>query len=572
MLLRAILGDSVQARDLTMPRTLLSVSALRRMDTTILVLSAALGGLCAALAAGGPWAKSLPLGVGITWVVAAVLAYRWGGSAWLRWLLAGFVTALSATPLVLSGGKPEYLLPMLLTLSVLPVYRAWPLLAVMGGVMVVHLLSLSWWGVGSGLSREALTLAVVTVLAQASYLVYVARVGGQRDSERFDVEFLVKAMGFDGPIRLNFDAVRAESVLGKRLKHVQDRMADALRQVDASTQGVHGVASVLKNSGAELMQRTESSANGLRDAAMVLEQITVIVKSSAEAALEARSHADAASDLATGAGQIIQQMVGQMRHIDQSARRITDIIAVIDGIAFQTNILALNAAVEAARAGEQGRGFAVVAAEVRSLAMRASEAAKEIKGLVAESLQTVEQGNQLADSAGGNMQHLVEAVKRAGNVFRSLSADTDEHANSIEAVTQAVKDLDELTRQNVAVAERADEASRTLAQHAGSLSQVLAAFRISHTMPPPVTVSAMSPPKPSPPPQARRLATSPVPERPPRWLPGSAARCQQWLGRRAVPPSPPKAGGAGCERRVRQGGHPGPCRSGWRSLWRAETV
>lgn len=493
-----------------MPTTVLPVSSLRRMDYTTVVLSAALGALCVALTFDGPLAGSTQVSVGVLLVVAALLAYRWAGDTWLRWTMSVMVTALSAAPLVLSGGKAEYVLPMMLTLSVLPVYRSWPIIASMGGVMAAHLMALSQWGVGGGMSNVAQSLAVATVVAQACYLVYVAWVGGHRDSERFDVEFLVKAMGFDGPIRLNFDAVRAESQLGQRLKHVQDRMADALRQVEASTQGVHGVSDVLKDSGTELMQRTESSANGLRDAAMVLEQITVIVKSSAEAALEARAHADAASELASGAGKIIDQMVGQMRHIDQSARRITDIIAVIDGIAFQTNILALNAAVEAARAGEQGRGFAVVASEVRSLAMRASDAAKEIKGLIADSLQTVEQGNQLADSAGDNMQHLVEAVQRAGNVFRSLSADTDEHANSIEAVTQAVKDLDELTRQNVAVAERADEASRTLAEHAGGLSQVLAAFRISHTMPPPVSVNAMTPPM-APPPRAHSKAAAPAP-------------------------------------------------------------
>jgi len=493
-----------------MPTTLLPVSILRRMDYTAVVLSAALGALCVVLTFDQAQAEATQWSVGALLALAAVLAYRWAGDTWLRWTLSLVVTGLSAAPVVLSGGKAEYVLAMMLALSVLPVYRAWPIIATMGTLMTTHLLTLSQWGVGGGMSNAALSLAVVAVVSQASYLVYVAWVGGHRDSERFDIEFLVKAMGFDGPIRLNFDAVRAESQLGKRLKHVQDRMADALRQVEASTQGVHGVSDVLKDSGAELMQRTESSANGLRDAAMVLEQITVIVKSSAEAALEARSHADSASELAMGAGKIIDQMVGQMRHIDQSARRITDIIAVIDGIAFQTNILALNAAVEAARAGEQGRGFAVVASEVRSLAMRASDAAKEIKNLIADSLNTVEQGNQLADSAGDNMQHLVEAVKRAGNVFRSLSADTDEHANSIEAVTQAVKDLDELTRQNVAVAERADEASRTLAQHAGGLSQVLAAFRISHTMPPPVAVNPMSAPM-APPPSVRSKVSAPAP-------------------------------------------------------------
>jgi methyl-accepting chemotaxis protein len=310
----------------------------------------------------------------------------------------------------------------------------------------------------------------------------VARRNARQGRERFDVEFLVRAMGTEGPIRLALGAVRAESRLGTRLQQVQQRMAAVLRQVQGAVAEVQRASAELDASGDDLRQRTAGSAQGMREAAMTLEQITVIVKSSAEAALQARAMAASASDEAAAGGALFKQVTGCMHDIHQSSQRITDIIGTIDGIAFQTNILALNAAVEAARAGEQGRGFAVVAQEVRQLALRASTAAAEVKALISGSAHTIRDGTALVDRAGVAMDNIVVSVQKVGQVFESLSADTSEHAGSIEAVTRSVKDLDATTRQNVSVAETTQRIARELLQQGQELETSLGAFKLGDGM------------------------------------------------------------------------------------------
>jgi methyl-accepting chemotaxis protein len=202
------------------------------------------------------------------------------------------------------------------------------------------------------------------------------------------------------------------------------------------------------------------------------------VQSSAQASMEARTMAARATELANEGGHQVKLVVETMQDISQSSRKITDIITVIDGIAFQTNILALNAAVEAARAGEQGRGFAVVAAEVRSLALRSSEAAREIKSLIGASMQTIESGVSQVSLTGATMDDIVLAVRRVGEVFDQLSADSHEHAGGIDVVTQSVKELDHVTQQNIAVAERSSGIAFELADHAQQMTTVLSSFKL----------------------------------------------------------------------------------------------
>lgn len=296
--------------------------------------------------------------------------------------------------------------------------------------------------------------------------------------ERFDIQFLVRAMGQSGPIRLGLEAVKAESDLGHRLKQVQQRMAVTLRQVQAAAAGVREAAGELDQGGRELSDRTERAAAGLRDAAMTLEQINLIVQSSAEATLKARSMALEASEEARQGGALFAQLTAGMRDIDGASRSISDITTVIEGIAFQTNLLALNAAVEAARAGSAGRGFAVVAAEVRQLALRASGAAGQIKGLVERSNAAVRGGSELVHQAGHTMQRIVRSSGMVGQAFEHLSADTSEHAGSIDAVTTAVRELDEITRQNVTVAETTRRVAQALLDQGGQLDQVLGSFKL----------------------------------------------------------------------------------------------
>ncbi len=420
------------------------------------------------------------------WAVAlgiplALVLWRWRGTKLSRWLLgvglvsAALVQAMTGTGL--TPGHHEGYLFMLATIGLLPIYRDWRFIVVVAlGYLAVSVSE--QMGLVGQPDNELSSVVMGLLVVQTIFLTSVARRDDHRERERFDIEFLIRAMGREGPIRLSLDVVKAESALGARLKHVQERMAAAMRQVSLAAGGVSEASDVLGASSRELMGRTETSAAGLRDAAMCLDQITVIVQSSADATQEARKMASRASGLAVEGGEIFEQVIAKMHAIDSASRQITDIVSVIDGIAFQTNILALNAAVEAARAGEHGRGFSVVAAEVRNLALRASESAREVKQLIGQTVDTVESGTSLVNAAGQTMKDVVSSVKQVGEVFENLSADTSEHAAGINAVTQSVKELDEVTRQNVAVAERANDIARQLHEHAERLTRVLSSFQL----------------------------------------------------------------------------------------------
>ena len=424
--------------------------------------------------------------IGLFAPLTALVMWRWQGTLASRSVLgAGLVSAIvlqAASGVSLSPGDHEVVMGMLVTAGLLSFYRSWRYILVVTACLVSasFVIQAGWFPtVNTGFNPSVLVLLTVQGVFQA----WIASRDDQRERERFDIEFLIRAMGREGPIRLSLDVVKAESALGARLKHVQERMAAAMRQVSLAAGGVNEASDVLGASSRELMGRTETSAAGLRDAAMCLDQITVIVQSSAEATQEARKMASRASALAVDGGDIFEQVVEKMRAIDSASRQITDIVSVIDGIAFQTNILALNAAVEAARAGEHGRGFSVVAAEVRNLALRASESAREVKQLIGQTVDTVESGTSLVNAAGQTMKDVVSSVKQVGEVFENLSADTSEHAAGIGAVTQSVKELDEVTRQNVAVAERANDIARQLHEHAERLSRVLSAFQLGSSRP-----------------------------------------------------------------------------------------
>jgi methyl-accepting chemotaxis protein len=207
-----------------------------------------------------------------------------------------------------------------------------------------------------------------------------------------------------------------------------------------------------------------------------MEELTSTVKQNAENARQANQLAIGAAEVAVKGGQVVEQVVATMGSIDASSKKIVDIIAVIDGIAFQTNILALNAAVEAARAGEQGRGFAVVATEVRSLAQRSAGAAKEIKSLIADSVDKVGAGTKLVDQAGATMREVVESIKRVTDIVAEITVASQEQSSGIEQVNQAVAQMDETTQQNAALVEEAAAAAESLQEQAGALRQSVAVF------------------------------------------------------------------------------------------------
>lgn len=251
-----------------------------------------------------------------------------------------------------------------------------------------------------------------------------------------------------------------------------------LGQIREAADTINTAAGEIASGNAELSTRTEQQASSLEETASSMEELTSTVKLNAENARQANSLAVNASEVATEGGNVVQKVVSTMTAINDSARKISDIIGVIDGIAFQTNILALNAAVEAARAGEQGRGFAVVAAEVRTLAQRSAAAAKEIKALISDSVSKVENGNTLVAQAGQTMSDIVIAIKRVTDIMAEIAAASAEQSRGIEEVNGAVSQMDEMTQQNAALVEQAAAAADALQEQAGLMAQSVAVFRL----------------------------------------------------------------------------------------------
>ncbi|WP_447744199.1 methyl-accepting chemotaxis protein [Pseudomonas nicosulfuronedens] len=251
-----------------------------------------------------------------------------------------------------------------------------------------------------------------------------------------------------------------------------------LGQIREAAGTIHTAASEIASGNAELSTRTEQQASSLEETASSMEELTSTVKLNAENARQANSLAVNASEVATEGGSVVQKVVGTMSAINDSARKIADIIGVIDGIAFQTNILALNAAVEAARAGEQGRGFAVVAGEVRTLAQRSAAAAKEIKTLINDSVDKVENGNSLVAQAGQTMSDIVVAIKRVTDIMAEIAAASAEQSSGIEEVNGAVAQMDEMTQQNAALVEEAAASAEALQEQAGLLNQQVGVFKL----------------------------------------------------------------------------------------------
>ncbi|WP_258077781.1 methyl-accepting chemotaxis protein [Xanthomonas bromi] len=256
------------------------------------------------------------------------------------------------------------------------------------------------------------------------------------------------------------------------------QLALIVSSIQTSSISIKGAASEIAAGNQDLSQRTEQQAANLEETAASMEELTSTVKQNAEGARQANQLAISAANVAVQGGQVVGQVVETMSGIEASSRKIADIISVIDGIAFQTNILALNAAVEAARAGEQGRGFAVVASEVRTLAQRSSGAAKEIKDLIEDSVQRVAEGSVLVHSAGNTMSEVVASVQRVTDIMGEISAASQEQSAGIEQVNQTVTQMDETTQQNAALVEEATAAARSLEDQAVQLTEAVAVFKI----------------------------------------------------------------------------------------------
>jgi methyl-accepting chemotaxis protein len=262
------------------------------------------------------------------------------------------------------------------------------------------------------------------------------------------------------------------------LKDMNQSLARIVGEVRAGTESITTASDQISAGNADLSQRTEEQASSLEETASSMEELTSTVKQNADNAKQANQLAAGASSVAVKGGEVVGQVVHTMTSINESSKKIVDIISVIDGIAFQTNILALNAAVEAARAGEQGRGFAVVASEVRSLAQRSAAAAKEIKALITDSVSKVDDGTRLVDEAGKTMEEIVASVKRVTDIMAEISAASQEQSSGIEQVNQAVTQMDEATQQNAALVEEAAAAAESMKEQAQTLTQAVSVFKI----------------------------------------------------------------------------------------------
>ena len=278
--------------------------------------------------------------------------------------------------------------------------------------------------------------------------------------------------------RIEVDRRDEAGQLLQALKTMNENLARTVSAVRSGTDTIGTAAAEVAAGNLDLSARTEQQASSLEETASSMEELTSTVKQNADNARQANTLAEAASRVAERGGQVIGDVVGTMEQINASAGKIVDIIGVIDGIAFQTNILALNAAVEAARAGEQGRGFAVVASEVRNLAQRSAAAAKEIKSLIGDSTHAVEAGSKLVGEAGSTMQEIVESVRRVTDIMGEITAASAEQTAGIEQINEAVTQMDQVTQQNAALVEEAAAASASMQEQAGMLASAVSVFRI----------------------------------------------------------------------------------------------
>ena len=327
------------------------------------------------------------------------------------------------------------------------------------------------------LTAATVTAALLTGLAALLLSLLVFKMLKRLELVRDALDDIASGEG-DLTRRLDASGVDELAQIADAFNRFIDKIAAVLVKIRTASESVKVSSMEIAAGNQDLSSRTEQQASSLEETAASMEELTSTVKQNADNARQANQMAQSASGVASKGGQVVAQVVDTMASINDSSKKIVDIISVIDGIAFQTNILALNAAVEAARAGEQGRGFAVVATEVRSLAQRSSQAAKEIKLLIDDSVDKVDSGARLVDEAGATMQEIVDSVRRVTDIMGEITAASVEQSSGIEQVNQAIAQMDQVTQQNAALVEEAAAAAESLQDQASTLSQVVGVFKL----------------------------------------------------------------------------------------------
>ncbi len=332
--------------------------------------------------------------------------------------------------------------------------------------------------VAHGISRTVtITMLAIALALALGCWVFISRTVLRPLREAGNHFEKIAAGDFTGRIE-----VRSTNEIGQlfgAIKRMQESLTRTVAQVRRGVDEINVGSREISAGNTDLSSRTEEQAASLEETAASMEQLASTVKQNADNARQANQLAASASDVAERGGSAVSEVVNTMQEISASSRKISEIVSVIDGIAFQTNILALNAAVEAARAGEQGKGFAVVAGEVRSLAQRSAQAAKEIKGLIEDSVNKVGAGSQQVERAGATMQEIVASVKRVTDIMGEISAASEEQSSGIDQVNRAVSQMDEVTQQNAALVEEAAAAAGSLQEQAQRLAEAVAVFKIN---------------------------------------------------------------------------------------------
>ena len=318
-------------------------------------------------------------------------------------------------------------------------------------------------------------LAVLLLLGTWITRSILTQMGGEPG---YVAEVVKRVAEGDLTVQVQTKAGDATSMLAG-IRNMVNQLASVVGDVRNSTESITTASQEIAQGNADLSQRTEEQASSLEETASSMEELTSTVRQNAENAKQANQLAANASDVAVKGGKVVGDVVETMASISTSSKKIVDIISVIEGIAFQTNILALNAAVEAARAGEQGRGFAVVAGEVRNLAQRSAAAAKEIKGLIDDSVDKVDSGSRQVDQAGQTMNEIVQAVKRVTDIMSEISAASMEQSSGIEQVNQAITQMDGVTQQNAALVEEATAAAMVMQEQAANLQSAMSVFKLN---------------------------------------------------------------------------------------------